>query len=357
VNELRDLGRDGRIADFVDQPPPGFPYRFATGVSLRIDDYWLSWYSFTRHSFPLQGVGEPQRAMRVHHGERYDFSRTPDDWGEYCKGKGYADPVHPVAVIVILGRELLEGIPDSWPKFVDNHPVVYEYRPEAVLQALRPGDTVAGATTGTLGGYLWRPSDGKHVAISCAHVFGSAPGAKVHAGSAYIGSVIESHFPPPTSGSARCNSRIGGAVAHRSVDVAVSDLAGGPSIRVPVPGSGKVTRRTAIAHIGQGDPVMLVGGKSGRLRGKVKECNIWKEFTFQGVQYCFGDLLVLEDVTFHYIASSFTKDGDSGAWVVSTGAGHVSWDAMHIAGDGANSYCSYSENIMAAIDPGLVIPP
>ena len=73
--------------------------------------------------------------------------------------------------------------------------------------------------------------------------------------------------------------------------------------------------------------------------------------------YCFGDLLVVEDVNFHYLASQFTKAGDSGAWVVSTRAGHASWDAMLIAGDGANAYCCYSENIMAMIDPGLSIPP
>ena len=68
-------------------------------------------------------------------------------------------------------------------------------------------------------------------------------------------------------------------------------------------------------------------------------------------------LLVVEDVNFHYLASQFTKAGDSGAWVVSTRAGHASWDAMLIAGDGANAYCCYSENIMAMIDPGLSIPP
>jgi hypothetical protein len=103
--------------------------------------------------------------------------------------------------------------------------------------------------------------------------------------------------------------------------------------------------------------VTLTGATSGTLSAKVKECNIWKELAFQGNSYCFGDLLVIEDVTYHYIASQFTKPGDSGAWLVNTAAGHVSWDAMLIAGDGANAYCSYSENIMAMIDPQLMIPP
>jgi hypothetical protein len=364
VNELRNLASDGSIADFIEQRPgsPRLDMGMLGGVSLRLDEYWLSWHW---HRWYWQHVILPaagpsaidRRAARVHHGDRYDFAYLPDDWSDYCYRKRWKQDAHPVAVVAILRTEMREGIPDAWPRFVGNHPVIYEYRPEAVLQAISPGDSVTGATTGTLGGYLWRPSDGQHFALSCAHVFGEFDPYKpqaVYAGSTNMGRVVDSHFPPVTTGA--CNNRISGLVIDRSVDAAVADLSGAPSIALPLPGSGKVTAWTPIAHLSSGDQV-TIHAQSGRLSGKVKECNIWKELTFKGNTYCFGDLLVIEDTTHHYIASQFTKPGDSGAWVVSTGAGYPSWDAMLVAGDGANAYCSYAENVMAKVDPTLALPP
>ena len=358
MNELRDLARDGPVADFADRPPAAFGYGRASvtsGLSLQVDGYWLSWWGMQDPGFGPWPQPHEQRTGRVHFNRRYDFSRRPEDWDEHCKRKGLHKAAHPVAVVVILRNQPVHGLPESWPRFVGDHPVIYEYRPAAVLQAVQPGDSVSGATMGTLGGYLWRASDGRNFALSCAHVFGNGPASRVDAGSVHVGSVVESHMPPINTGV--CNNRIQTPISVHTVDVAVADLAGNPPIQLAHKGAGKIATRTPIAHIGQGDLVTLNGATSGTLAGKVKECNIWKEFSFHGNTYCFGDLLVVEDVNFHYLASQFTKAGDSGAWVVSTRAGHASWDAMLIAGDGANAYCCYSENIMAMIDPGLSIPP
>jgi hypothetical protein len=355
MNELRDLAREGLIADFADKPPYSLANEEMTGLSLRVDDYWLAWYWHRYHFGHPWGSPTDQRVARTHYGHRYDFSQRPDDWLDRCKKKGMLREAHPVAIIVILRNEQRNGLPEEWPRFVGEHPVIYEHRPEAILQALASGDSVLGASSGTLGGYLWRASDGRHFALSCAHVFGQGSASTVHAGSAYVGSVVESHFPPASTG--KCNNRIQGPVSSRSVDVAVADLAGSPSIQITIPKVGKLAAQTSIAQIGQGDLVTLTGATSGTLSAKVKECNIWKEMKLNGTSHCFGDLLVIEDVFFHYIASQFTKAGDSGAWVVSTAAGHASWDAMLIAGDGANAYCSYAENIMAIIDSQLTIPP
>lgn len=142
------------------------------------------------------------------------------------------------------------------------------------------------------------------------------------------------------------------------VDVAVSDLTGGPSIGLHLPSLGKVNRVASIGELGPGDDVVLTGASSGTLNGIIKGCGVWQEFTFAGKTYCFSDLLVIEDSVHHYLASQFTKAGDSGAWVSSNRAGIVTWDAMLIGGDGAScAYCCYAENVMAAIDPSLVVPP
>lgn len=360
MNELRDLARDGPIAEFVDRLD-GLPEHAASGVSLRIDEYWLAWFNWRslHHYGPWSVLPATQRSLRKHSGARYDFDRLPDDWNEHCARKGLRIPGHPVSVVVILRGEAGEVIPDAWPRFVGYHPVVYEHRADAILEALSPSAEVTGVTTGTLGGYLWRASDGQHFGVSCAHVFGlqNAPGGSaVHAtGVPFVGKVVESHFPSVSSG--KCNNRLQPIATVSTVDVAITDLSGKPAFSVAHPSIGKVAGRTLIQDIGQGDLVTLVGAKGRALSGRVKECNIWKQIKFNGNSYCFGDLLVVEDATHHYLPSKFTKPGDSGAWVIGTGAGYPSWDAMHIAGDGSCSYCCYSENIMALLDPQLSMPP
>ncbi len=356
MQELRTLAIDGTIAQFAEQPlfDPGV----VTGMSLRIDAYWLSWFEAEFWRLGPWPSPLPQRVARVHFGRGYDFEQRPRDWSDYCRSKKLSEHAHPVSVVVILRSVPPSGVPETWPRMVGSHPVIYEYRPEAQLQALSPGDAVKGGLTGTLGGYLWRTTDGQHFALSCAHVFNASTastGSSVYAGGSYIGNVVESHFPPPSS--AKCNRKIQTTTTSGNLDVGVADLVSSPVMHLSVPHAGKVATVTSIAQLGQSDPVILTGAVSGTLHGKIKECNIWKELTFNGSKYCFSDLLVIEDTTHHYVASAFTKDGDSGAWVVNTTGGHVSWDAMHIAGDGANSYCCYAENIMAAIDPNLSLPP
>lgn len=362
MEELRSLAQFGPIADFVARPPLTLPMEGVTGVSLRLDPFWQSAHSFYnfhyRNPYPYPHAEVPkQRAWRVHAGYRYDLSFRPGGWSDYCASKGLRKDAQPVEVVVILRKPPPHGIPESWPRYVDDYPIIYEYRPEAVLQALAPGDSVSGVSNGTLGGYLWNPTDGRHFAISCAHVFGSGPGygspaSSISAGGAIIGQVLESHMP--SASVAKCNSHAQSGTP--SVDVAVADLSGSPTIHLPTPSVGKVTARSQIAHLGPGDPVSLTGATSGTVHGTISACNIWKEITFAGAKYCFSDLLEVTDATYHYVASNFTKPGDSGAWVVNSTAGHAAWDAMLIGGSGAIAYCAYAENIALAIDPNLALP-
>lgn len=217
MNELRELASDGPIADFVDNPDRlGLSVDVMRGVSLQLDAYWR--VSYLRHLPHYSSAFGPwwngresdQRAMRTHFAMRFDFGYRPHDWEHYCKTKGLPETAHPVSVVVILREELKFGIPESWPRLVAGHPIYYEHRPEARLFAsVTPGSAVSGVTGGTLGGYLWRPSDGTHFAIGCAHVFGEIPAVSaptVVAGSASIGKVVESRFPAVSAG--KCNRRI-----------------------------------------------------------------------------------------------------------------------------------------------------
>lgn len=368
MNELRALGREGDIADFVDRPPHGLSPESVSGVSLRLDDYWLNWY-LRAYWAPrywggaaVGGVAWPsQRDLRTHFGVVYDFNAKPPDWDNYCKQRGMHEGAHPVSIVVILRQPLRGGRPESWPTSVGSHFVLYEHRPEAIAHTVRGGNAIHGLSSGTLGGYLWTSHDGRYFAISCAHVVGPMNAATVYAsglnamGAArvHVGGVIESVFPPTVGG--KCNNRIQPGL--NGVDAAVIDLSGNPSIDLTQPVAGKVSRSTPIGQIGSGDHVTFTGATSGTVNAKVKECNIWKDITVGGRSVCFGDLLVLEDVVFNYVASALSKPGDSGAWVISTQGGVSSWDAMLIGGDGTNSYCAYAENVLATLDPNLRMPP
>ena len=367
--EIREIGQDGPVADFIDRPPGPLLPKAVSGVSLRLDDFWLHWYlrwywnrQYWRGSpFPPLGAWGNQRELRTFFGMRYDFAARPDDWGAYCTRKGGGEGTHPVSVVVILRDPIAGPIPESWPRSIAHHRVIYEYRPPAYAQSVRGGDAVRGVASGTLGGYLLNRSDGHHFALSCAHVFGyplpatgslrvetSGGGAPIH-----VGSVVEAVFPSGASG--KCNNRI--QPRFNSVDAAVADLTGGPSIDITQPSGGRVSQVTPIGQIGPGDPVSFTGATSGRVSAKIKDCNIWKELLVDGQKVCFGDMLELEDVTFNYLASALSKPGDSGAWVISTSSGLASWDAMLVGGDGRTSYCSYAENVMAELDPNLGVPP
>lgn len=375
MQELRDLAQSDLIGDFVEKPPRELSIEHVSGVSLKIDEYWLGWFG-SRYAGPFWSRDlQDQRLHRMFFGMRYDFSDRPPDWQEHCRRKGYVrekmpkDGAHPVSVVVILRRPLKQIYGEGYPRFVGPHPIVYELRAEAEGYSLRGGDYVGGSKSGTLGGFLWHTNDLTYYALSCAHVLGDASspgnlnrayspkpnafGAKVE-----IGNVTWSEMPPSKSTS-KCNSRTDPNAP--TIDVAIAEI-DGPTLPITpnliFPNAGKITQWTPIANIGQGDPTSFCGYASGTVNAKVKEATIWKELTLNGTPYCFKDLFVLEDIVFRYVTSALAKHGDSGAWVVNSTSSVVSWDGMLIGGDGVNAYCCYAENIMQSLpDSHLVLPP
>jgi hypothetical protein len=173
MEELRQLAQGELIGGFVENPPYPLSLENVSGVSLRIDDYWLSWhqYNSTLRSIPISPIS--QRAMRTFAGTRYDFTVKPPNWSEHCKQRGYriAD-AHPVLVVVILRKPLDRQLFADAPWSVGPHPIVYEHRPEAVGYSVNCGDFIGCSGDGTVGGFLWNSSDMTYHGMSCAHVLG-----------------------------------------------------------------------------------------------------------------------------------------------------------------------------------------
>jgi hypothetical protein len=376
VQELRELANGELIGNFVEDPPYGLSIENVSGVSLRIDEYWLAWNRARPLAFglpPFEPI--PQRTSRTFLGARYDFNDRPPDWDSYCTRKGYfgagaltyMTTVHPVLVVVILRRPLGEIFQKGdFPRHVGPHPIVYDHRPDAEAYALRSGDFLGAEAEGTLGGFLWNKRDGAYNAVSCAHVLGkeSVGGSRNRAyspkpgalgGKVEIGDVIWSEMPKAVS-STKCNSRTDPNAPTIDAACVVMDSTVTPNLASSW--SGKITQHTPIAHMGQGDAASFYGNVSKHVRAKIKEVTIWKEIKVGKTSYCFKDIFVLEDTIFHYVAADLAKKGDSGAWVVNTSAGFASWDGMLVGGDGQNAYCCYAENIMNAMpDKDLILPP
>ena len=355
MEELRDLASVGVIADFVERPPIALSTENVSGVSLRIDDFWLRWERVTRwlpYFYPGPYPGPlNRRDLRTYFGVRHDFAQKPPKWGDYCKRKGYPWDAHPVTVVVVLRAPYDPNRFLDAPHFVGQHPIIYEHRPEAVGYLLTPGDFLACAGEGTLGGFLWNTSDSTYQAMSCAHVLGTAmaraysPEPNVFNSKTEIGSVTFCDMPGPSTG--KCNRKI--QPNAPVVDVAMVTVDQATAASISLPGLGRVTVDTPIADMDQDDPVDFVGYKSRHVQAKTAELSVWKELQINGVATCYSDLFVIDHVNYPYIGTSLAKPGDSGAWIVSTAGAAVRWDGMLIGGDGIRAYCCFAENIMAKL--------
>jgi hypothetical protein len=366
MEELRNLARGELIGDFIDNPPVPLSTENVSGVSLRIDDYWLGWthinwsHRFYPAPFPPQWISSSlanvQRALRTFRGTRYLFSIKPLDWTTHCIQKGYPiKDAHPVTIVVILRKPFDPKLFAEVPRILGPHPIIYEYRPEAIGYAVSCGDYIGGAAEGTVGGFLFNTRDLSYHGMSCAHVLGTVAGPNQSPSRAYspkpnvfgarteIGTVTFSRYPLTSLG-AKCNNRL--QLNAPVIDLALVEVDGGTHVNVSVSNAGRVSSVSRIASLGQDDPVTFFGYQSSQVNAIIAEANIWKEIKIQGVPTCFGDLFVLDHPTHQYITTNVAKPGDSGAWIINTSGGIVSWDGMLVGGDGVRAYCCYSENIM-----------
>lgn len=362
MEELRALARGGTIGGFVDDPPFPLGVENVSGVSLRVDAYWLRWFwAPLRRPYGLHRRGSYEE--RAFHGVRYDFGARPPQWKAHCRDRGYPGDAHPVTVVVMLRRPPTPGMLAEAPRSVGPHPVVYELRPPAAGYSLDAGGFVGGDDEGTLGGFLQHSGTLAYYAVSCAHVLCRSPAASAPArvyspkpgafgARTEVGTVRFSAYPSATGG--KCNRFVTGAP---SVDVAVAEVDGQVVVNTGIPRIGAPSSIAAIQDIGQEDPVRFYGHKSRRRAARVAEATLWKELSIDGVAVCFSDLFAIEHPSYNHLTRSLARGGDSGAWVVDTSGGTAVWYGMLIGGDGVRAYCCYAENVMSQLSShSLVLP-
>lgn len=371
MEQLRELGRTGIIADWVDNPPSLLGSEQVRGVGLDIDDYWLSWWgivSAARAPLFVPSALPLGRMQRTSWNIQYDFTQRPPDWTSYCGTRGYPAEGHPVRVIVAL-RDKLQ-ITADYPRNVGPHPIIYEVRAQAVAQ-VQSGDYlarsgIAANKFGTVGGFLFNSSDQSHFAVTCAHVLQAggtghrvvSPRPSIFGLATEVGRVQYNDYPQPTTG--KCNNRIGTPVPRIDAATIVIDL----GVNVDINGgAGKIGKISAVADLGPGDEVEFHGARSGRVEAKIAQATIWHEIDVEQVKVCFGDLFAIRPRTNIYVNKALSRSGDSASWVVHTQAGTtgtIAWDGMLIAGDGAYSYCCYADSVFQALRQdvaSLVLPP
>lgn len=366
MEELRALASTGLIADFVENPPFSLSTEYVSGVSLRIDEFWLYWeraYLWPQIGYPLPYHTPhpvPHRELRTFYGARHDFTPRPPTWSAYCRRKGYPiDDAHPVTVVAILRAPFDQKLLGDAPRAIGAHPIVYEYRPEAVGYALAPGDFIGCTGEGTLGGFLWNTSESSYQAMSCAHVLGESgraysPRPNVFGTRTEIGSVTFSLLP--VASGMKCNRAI--QPDAPVIDLALVTVDAGTATLLTIPDIGRVAADSAIANMDQNDPVWFFGQKSQGVQAKTAELNIWKELKINCTPTCFSDLFVIDHPSYPYIGTNLARPGDSGAWIVTQSMGTVTWDGMLIGGDGLRAYCCFAENIMKTLaKQPLTLPP
>lgn len=366
MRELRRLAAEsGPIANFVEDPPYPLNRETMSGMSLRIDRYWLRWW-WARFGVPwgVWGLRTHRDWFDARH-ISFDFDGRPEDWERYCENRGFEGNAHPVALIVILRH------PPQWKalsniRAAGEHPILFEHRPPAVGYALQGGDFIGADDVGTLGGFLWSAREQAHYAVTCAHVLGNhppgsatkaySPSTKSTANRRHIGQIA--HSLVPSAGGGKCNRRIQPGAPE--VDFGLVEIDSSVALDAHHPSAGKITRVADLGDLGQDDFVEFHGFKSGAVQARIKECNIWKEIDINNMPVCFSDLFVIEDRSYNYVNSALAQAGDSGAWIVHSSDGLVSWDGMLIGGSGQDVYVCYAEHVLAkasAAIGALTLPP
>lgn len=363
---LRDFGQQEGLqrflASFVEDEKMR---RQVHGVSLGYDEYWLTaaseimhsrWWPEIRHYPPVRFA----RLFRMNEPEFQDFFREllehyrPPGWAEHARRKGYSESKSPIVIKVLVRSRDVARNPNLARSF-EGHPVVYQYRADCVAYAatLTSGDSVGpvAKTEGTLGGFLENSNTGDSFLTTCGHVVDSQSSdvyspSTPSGGKMAVGQVDWKILPPQKTVGGVCNNR-GNANAIR-VDLALVKL--DPNAAVPAPSVG--LHLTPISAMTTGDPIVFDGFKSKRVQAEIKDLNLWREVKIAGKEHCFGDLFTITPRHRVYINTALAKDGDSGSWIMYDGPHSVmrSWEGMLVAGDGAEVYCCFAENILDECD-------
>lgn len=360
---LREFGQQGGLQSFLAGRMEGEWRNKVHGISLGYDEYWLDsalellflrwWRDFAGDgSFRRPRLPRENEALQNRFRELLADYRPPG-WSDHVRRKGYLDIQIPIVIKVFLRPETIAQTL-AFTKSFEGYPITYHYRGDCVAHAtLNGGDSVGpnAQSEGTLGGFLQHNTTGESFLITCGHVVHSqnslAYSPSIPSGGlSAIGQVDWAIMPPHKTAGSVCNNR--GNPNATCLDLALVKL--DPNAAVAAPSI--ALHMTPISVMTTGDPVVFEGLKSGRVYAEIKDYNLWREITIAGQKHCFGDLFTIVPRHRVYLNTALAKKGDSGSWIMFDGPSSAtrSWDGMLIAGDGAEAYCCFSENIMNECD-------
>jgi hypothetical protein len=278
----------------------------------------------------------------------------PPGWHLHCQTKGYSEDALPIVFKVILRTEddfrELKELPRSFRRY----PIVYESRPPCVGMSINAGGSIGNAspkTAGTAGGFLRDTGTGKLYVVSCAHVLGSCgdkiytPGPLDSKKTTQIGTVKLEVLPSPNTLQG-CNNRSHPLLS--SLDLAIAEVDPGVAWSFMLPGLGRPSFVTPVLNMKTADKVVMFGKTSGRIDAELDSLCIYHEIDIDGQPRCFGDIFTMSHIHPWYINTDLIKSGDSGSWVLRSIDTATGWDGVAFAGDGAQAYACFAENVMAS---------
>jgi hypothetical protein len=236
--------------------------------------------------------------------------------------------------------------------------IVYDFQPVPRLlaspdEAVRPligGIGISGASRrpGTLGGFV--EADGNRYAVTCAHVVEAGEEVQQPApadnrrGAARIGvcshsSSLNTHTPP---------ADVYGNQLNR-LDAALVELDDGIKAELEIRDAGPLAGTATVSDVHQLMTVQMVGARSGHRTLRVGNLRLVGEFAFGSDWYAYKELFQLRRTSRFFgltgTLSPPVRGGDSGAWVLRSGADGPEWAGMVIAGEGPQGYAIMAETV------------
>lgn len=355
---LRRLAFEGELKNFFAEDIFGFGER-ATGLSLRFDPEFLyavgrSVYHSDRFGnrsnvYQEDGFSSVLSQVLVH----WDDEKRWDDHHYYPWSKGRREIVQivvdhePGSDLRREGRDNFEGFPI---KYRQQGPIVPQFACGSQIQA-------PSTKLGTICGFFEDGATGRAYGLTCGHVANGVGDKMKGSGrlTGTFGDVVAREVPASTG---NCNRHA--QAGMNSVDAAFVEIDSSVTLNV-----GLDRTLAAISGINDGDYVTFVGqGSRKSAKARVMSATIWKRFDANrdGNLVCFGDIFEISHPNTQYVATSLSRDGDSGAAVLKPGINGEpdEWIGMLIGSQRSSSYVCYAENVMNWITsayPNVAIKP
>lgn len=361
---MRQVGRGESIATLTEElVETHVPVQ---GVHIGVDEVYAAWYYglMLGHLWPSR-LGHPRHRWIEHLPELYapvpELGEFPPWWGSYATRAGYGEGASPFYIRVILRATDQQGRPPALPSRIGPYRIVYETRSPAVALAtggttsLAGGQGIIGHSTGqlgTCGGVLQDFLSATKYGLTCRHVLPHSEAALDARSRTMLGSCTEVGALTPKPLGCYCNTRSMPAAA--TTDWALFEVDASVSTRSHGSRHGRVAVIESARTIGQYMDVEFEGATTGVRKCQTGCLCVWHEVDVDGTPHCFGDLIELKWRASRLLNPTLAKGGDSGAWLIAPLQGPgAAWCGVLIAGDGAQAYCAFAENVLDQVRQAL----